>query len=149
MQLNFKIGRDKTPDFNLLKQRMKTYGSDRRIILSYNPENKEFINRLYQEGFNNFDVLYDSSHGEGKSAEKWEAPAFNDIQILQGYAGGLSAENVSEALTEIAKVVPQKQFYAIDAEGKLKDSDGHLSIEKCALYVGNALAWQENKEARI
>jgi len=147
IQLNFKIGRDKTPDFDLLKLRMKTYGADHRIILSYNPENKEFIHKLYNEGCR-FDLLYDSSHGEGILAQQWEAPVFDDENILQGYAGGISPENVEDVLSQIATVVPKDQAFCIDAEGNLKGEDKRLSLKRCALYVKNALAWEEKNEAQ-
>ena len=115
------------------------YGEDRRFILSYNEENKEFIHRLYSRGLRGFDVLYDSSHGEGVSAKEWRGPAFFDEEILQGYAGGLSPDNVANELTAIRKVLPYNRSFYIDAEGRLKGDDKHLSLEKCEQYVVNAL----------
>ena len=140
VQLNFKIGRDKEPDFELLMRRLRIYGVDRRFVLSYNKENKEFIHRLYSCGLREFDVLYDSSHGEGVSAKEWQAPAFFDEGILQGYAGGLSPDNVADELMAIRKVLPYDRSFYIDAEGRLKGDDRHLSLEKCEQYVVNALA---------
>ena len=139
VQLNFKIGREKTPNKKLLILRMQEYGFGRRFILSYNDENSEFIQSLYAEGVRHFDVLFDASHGEGISAAQWHEPAFTDKTILQGYAGGLSPENIAEEVKKIREVVPEDRAFYIDAEGKLKGEDRHLSLERCEEYIKNAL----------
>lgn len=139
VQLNFKLGRDRDPCERILLQRMEQYGVNRRFILSYNEENKNFIHLLYRKGLRDFDVLYDSSHGEGVSAHEWRAPAFFDYGVLQGYAGGLSPENVTNEVIAIKSVVPYNRSFYIDAEGRLKGDDKHLSLEKCEQYVVNAL----------
>ncbi|MBR1605831.1 MAG: hypothetical protein IJ660_06985 [Alphaproteobacteria bacterium] len=139
IQLNFKIGRDKTPNNQLLLQRIKQYGQNRRFILSYNEENRAFIHLLYRNGLRNFDVLYDSSHGEGVSTQEWKEPAFYDENVLQGYAGGLSPENVAKAVIKIKEAVPSDRAFYIDAEGRLKGDDKHLSLTKCEQYLENAL----------
>lgn len=139
IQLNFKIGRDNIPYVGVLMYHMGEYRDDRRFILSYNEENKSFIHLLYQKGLRDFDVLYDSSHGEGVSAHEWRAPAFFDYEVLQGYAGGLSPENVTNEVVAIRSVVPYDRSFYIDAEGRLKGDDKHLSLEKCEQYVVNAL----------
>jgi len=139
VQLNFKIGRDKMPHPSILLDHIKMYGDERRFILSYNEENRNFIHMLYKEDLRDFDVLYDSSHGEGVSAQEWQEPAFFDEDILQGYAGGLSPDNVADAIAKITAVVPYNRSFYIDAEGKLKGDDKHLSLKKCEQYVANAL----------
>ena len=140
VQLNFKIGREKTPDADLLIRRIREYGENRRFIFSYNPENEAFIHKVYKEGLRDFDVLYDSSHGEGIASAKYLPPAFYDEDILQGYAGGLSPDNIKEAINKIMKVVPYRRGFFVDAEGKLKGADGHLSLQKCERFVKRALS---------
>lgn len=139
VQLNFKIGRERMPIENILTGWMFAYQEDRRFIFSYNDENKMFIHRLYKNGLRDFDVLHDSSHGEGISAQQWKEPAFFDEDILQGYAGGLSPDNVMDEVTKIRKVLLYDRAFYIDAEGKLKGDDKHLSLDKCREYVLNAL----------
>ena len=58
---------------------------------------------------------------------------------MQGYAGGLSPENVAEEIAKIRKVLPYNGVFYIDAEGKLKGEDKHLSLAKCEQYVKNAV----------
>ncbi|MGN0911717.1 MAG: hypothetical protein ACI4OE_00260, partial [Alphaproteobacteria bacterium] len=66
------------------------------------------------------------------------APVFKDR--LQGYSGGLSAENVAEQLQKLSHVVKPKCVIYIDAECKLKGNDGHLDLQKCKAYIENALS---------
>ncbi len=140
VQLNFKIGREKRPVRKVIVQRVKKYGQGRRFIFSYNPENKAFIHRLYKYGLRDFDVLYDSSHGEGVSSSTYLPPAFYDEGIFQGYAGGLSSDNIAEEVGKILEVVPQSRAFFVDAEGKLKGEDGHLSLDKCRKFIRKAQA---------
>lgn len=135
VQLNFRIGREKTPDLDRLLASMREY-PDVRFILSYNDDNAEFIHRLYDTGFK-FDCLYDNSHGEGIEADHYAPPAFDDV--LQGYSGGISPENVVSVLNKISQSVPADREIFIDAEGKLKDDAGHFSIKKCKKYLEQAL----------
>ena len=145
VQLNFKIGREKTPNIeNLLKSVIIYSENERRFILPYNSSNEKIIKQLYFAGLS-FDCLYDSSHGEGLCAETINAPVFVNNEILQGYAGGLSPDNIRTELDKIAKVVPENRAFYIDAEGKLKDNNGILSIEKCDKFVSNALDWLKTK----
>lgn len=146
VQLNFKVGRDKTPDMELLQSHMWMHGLDRRFILSYNAENESIIRKLYAQKERDFDVLFDSSHGEGITATQWQKPVFDDSSVLQGYAGGLSPENVGEILRQISEVVPENGLFYIDAEGKLKGEKGYISLEKCRQYIENALTWETEQE---
>lgn len=146
VQLNFKIGREKDPDAEKIRQRVKEYGAGRHFIFSYNPENKAFLHSLYKEGLRDFDVLYDSSHGEGIANTEYLPPAFYDEGIFQGYAGGLSPQNIVSALEKINEVVPAQRPFFVDAEGKLKGKDGHLSLKKCERFVFKALSFTEAKK---
>ena len=138
IQLNFKLGRELMPLEHILIPRLREYEEKRYFIFSYNDKNAKFIHHLYAKGLRDFDVLFDSSHGEGASASTWQQPAFYDEGILQGYAGGLSPENVTEEVAKIREVVGDRAF-CIDAEGNLKGEDKHLSLAKCEQYVTNAL----------
>ena len=137
VQLNFKIGREQTPNLEKLLAAMKQFPKQ-RFILSYNPENAAFIQEVYNTGML-FDLLYDSSHGEGIVPETYTKPVFKNV--VQGYSGGLSAENVEEQLWKIAKAIPIGRDFCIDAEGKLKGEDGHISLLKAEEYLKKASKW--------
>ena len=138
IQLNFKIGREKKPDLYTLLSTMKRYARH-DFILSYNDSNQGFIRQIRESGFKIGALLYDSSFGEGIAPSKRPAPVFNDV--YQGYAGGLSLDNVVAELEKIDTVVPPGKSFFIDAEGKLKGEDGHLSLEKCKIFLTRAYAW--------
>lgn len=135
VQLNFRIGREKTPEPDTLMVVAAQY-PDVRFILSYNDSNAEFIRGLYRKGFR-FDCLYDNSHGEGIAPEYYDPPAFDNV--LQGYSGGISPENVASVLHNISGSVSVDREIFIDAEGKLKGDDGHFCLKKCRMYLENAL----------
>lgn len=138
IQLNFKIGREKKPDLYTLLSTMRRYARH-DFILSYNDSNQGFIRQIRESGFKIGALLYDSSFGEGIAPSKRPAPVFNDV--YQGYAGGLSPDNVVAELEKIDTVVPPGKSFFIDAEGKLKGEDGHLSLEKCKIFLTRAYAW--------
>ncbi len=138
IQLNFKIGREKAPNVHTLLCTMKRYARH-DFILSYNDSNQDFIRQIRESGFKIGALLYDSSFGEGIAPSKRPAPVFNDV--YQGYAGGLSPDNVVAELEKIDTVVPPGKSFFIDAEGKLKGEDGHLSLEKCKIFLTRAYAW--------
>jgi len=138
IQLNFKIGREKTPDINTLLRTM-TRCNSHKFILSYNDSNKDLISRIYQSGFKIDALLYDSSFGEGVAPTERPVPAFSDV--YQGYAGGLSPENIVDELKKINAAVPPNRSFFIDAEGKLKGSDNHLSLKKSEVYLKKASEW--------
>ena len=141
VQLNFKIGREIAPQIDMLEKQMRKFPQV-RFILSYNASNAEVITELYQRHNVVFDCLFDESFGEGILPEKRHAPVFPDV--IQGYAGGLSPENVSQELSKIALVQPMSASVFIDAEGKLKGEDRHFSYLKAHDFVANALLWQKN-----
>jgi len=139
VQLNFKIGREKTPDLKVLYKTIARFPYQ-RFILSYNESNADFIQELYQTGLN-FDLLYDNSFGEGILPNTYPAPRFDDV--LQGYAGGLSPDNITMELNKISKVVPCGCDFFIDAEGKLKGEDRHFSLKRCCRFLELASKWNE------
>lgn len=139
VQLNFKIGREKTPDMRKLYEAVRRF-PDQRFVLSYNQDNEEFIRKLYKTGLK-FDLLADNSFGEGILPENRPTPLFKDV--LQGYAGGLGPDNVLKELDKIATVMPLGCTFFIDAEGRLKGYDGRFSLQKCKLFLERAEKWDE------
>ncbi|MDY6408026.1 MAG: hypothetical protein SPL08_04945 [Pseudomonadota bacterium] len=140
LQLNFKIGREHfasgtVPHIRTLEKTMKAV-AQHPIILSASQPNLPFIYKAYYRGID-FDVLFDDSFGEGIVPDMRKAPLFEGV--FQGYAGGLSPENISEELRKIEKVAKGAVF--IDAEGKLKQ-DGSFSFVKAEQFVQNAIASQ-------
>ena len=141
IQFNFKIGRDKAPDKAKLAALINSL-KGRRCILSYNESNKDLIQTLYREGVV-FDCLYDESFGEGIAPKDRKAPAF--IEAVQGYAGGISPDNVRKTLNEIYQswyASPNTAGIWLDAEGMLKGENKHLSLVKCCAYLENAMDWR-------
>ncbi|MBR1825253.1 MAG: hypothetical protein IJ770_01550 [Alphaproteobacteria bacterium] len=144
LQLNFKLGRDAVREdcddtVLALQNRIK-----RRFILSYNESNARLIRQLYLKGLH-FDCLFDSSFGAGIAPDSRQAPVFTDI--LQGYAGGISPDNVETELGKIAKAVensPTLGNVYIDAQKGLEDEQTHLSLDKCRQYLDTATAWYRN-----
>lgn len=138
LQLNFKIGREtfasgSIPNIKTLQKTMETV-TPHPIILSASQPNLSFIHKAHHQGIK-FDVLFDDSFGEGVAPNMRKPPLFNDV--FQGYAGGLSPENIAEELKKIGKVANGDIF--VDAEGKLKQ-DGSFSFIKAERFVQNALA---------
>ena len=145
LQLNFKVGRESfasgnVPDIKILEQTMNTLGSH-PIILSASQPNLPFIHKAYHRGLK-FDVLFDDSFGEGVEPTTRRPPLFKDV--FQGYAGGLSPENIAMELIKIQGAAKGAVF--IDAEGKLKQ-DGHFSFDRAEKFIQNALVSQkENRQ---
>ena len=141
MQLNFKIGREvfasgSVPDIKMLEKTMKTVEAH-PVILSASQPNLPFIHKAYHRGMK-FDVLFDDSFGEGVAPDMRKPPLFNDV--FQGYAGGLSPENVADELAKIGKVAKGAVF--IDAEGKLKQ-EGHFCFDRAEKFIQSAFDSQK------
>lgn len=147
LQLNFKIGREvfdgkTTPDFQKLENALRSVATH-PIILSASQPNLPFIQKARYRNMK-FDVLFDDSFGEGILPETRKPPLFEDV--FQGYAGGLSPENIASELEKINKAAKSDIF--IDAEGKLKEN-GSFSFERAERFVQNALEWQTQHIARL
>lgn len=97
---------------------MKRYQPEHKFILSYNDSNKEFIRNIYKSGFMIDALLYDSSFGEGITPTQRAAPVFADV--YQGYAGGLSPDNVMDELNKIGALVPLGKCFLLMPKGSLK-----------------------------
>ena len=146
IQLNFKVGRDRTPDIYRMFQLMQNY-STRRFILSYNDANAEIIEQirdLSRDFAVGIDLLFDDSHGEGIAPTKRKPVVYKDW--IQGYAGGIGPDNVESVLDEIARLESKRHSYAgitIDAEGKLK-KNGCVSLDCCEKYLHAAECWMRH-----
>jgi hypothetical protein len=83
--------------------------------------------------------LFDRSGGTGTLPSEWPQP----IGDFSGYAGGLSAVNVTEQLREIEKVTPNKTIW-IDAEAKLRSGDlSRLDLGQVVGYLSAAKKYVE------
>lgn len=141
IQLNFKVGREQTPDLMKLGNLLSNF-PQHRFILSYNDSNKTVIEQLYERG-REFDLLYDGSFGQGIAPDMRPAPVWPCV--LQGYAGGIGPDNVSEVLSKVHTSWLKKPNYKgiyLDAQRRLEDEDGHLDLRKCAKYLQQVDAWR-------
>lgn len=116
IQLNFR--RDRVDvDIVDLRALLNSY-SDKTIITQHNRHNEMLVHLL--DGSENHAILFDTSGGRGVSPSSgWVAPYKG---VLNGYAGGLGADNVLEQLSVIRELNGNKEFY-IDMEGKLRTDD--------------------------
>ena len=140
VQLNMLTSREHPDEARLVNAIKACKG--RRFILPYNKENADLVHRLYLQGLW-FDCLYDESFGKGIEPSKREAPRFMDI--LQGYAGGISPDNVYHVLNEIHAAwskFPTDVGIYIDAHGKLENQDTHLDLNKMRRYLSDAKQWK-------
>jgi len=142
LQINYKIGRDvlsnglKVPAVKDICRAMDET-RPHQIIFSASKPNLPLIRQIHAHR-KDFDILFDDSFGEGILPHERQKPLFEDI--FQGYAGGISPENVMTELDKISAVTNKSVF--IDAEGKLKE-DGCFSFNRAAKYIENALLWQK------
>lgn len=140
VQLNFKIGREKEPDPDMLEAAIRRFPRQ-RFILSYNASNKHLLTEMYVRAVK-FDCLFDESFGAGIVPETREEPAF--IDVMQGYAGGITPDNVECELGKIAAVNEDSYCTGglyIDAHKGLEDEHTHFDINKCRAYLSKAEDW--------
>lgn len=143
VQLNFKIGREKEPDIDKLERNIRKYPRH-RFILSLNESNKKLILELYVRAVN-FDCLYDESFGAGIVPESRNEPAY--IDIMQGYAGGITPDNVECELGKI-EMANRDEYCTggvyIDAHKGLEDEATHFDLNKGRAYLTNAENWYKH-----
>lgn len=140
---------------NINGSKTKKFQTDNIAALLTNSPNREFIfqyaapeyhrmHKLDKTGAK-FSVLYDTSGGTGKSTRNWRTPLFESHP--QGYAGGLSPENVVENLNKIAKVAGDRTDIWIDAESKLKiPGTKTFDINRAKQYINAAYRWQQHQK---
>ena len=145
IQLNFLIGREEAPDMEKLYWVIREFGSH-QFILTYNEANRNFIQEFYRRYGKCFHLLVDESHGKDKTPEKWQPVVFPGV--FQAYSGGLSPDNIEQALDNIAGINTPDIWIGIDAEGKLKGDDGHLSLAKADAFMQKVQEWyQKNTQS--
>lgn len=115
--------------------------ADSRFILQFNKSNLQICEKIINKyKLTNVDFLYDASGGNGILPEKYEAPIADHYT---GYAGGLSPDNIEEAIEKIntasARIL---QGVWIDTESGVR-TDGKLDMDKvdrflaiCAPHIG-------------
>lgn len=69
--------------------------------------------------------LYDCSGGRGIVTRVWPQGAPG---VCRGYAGGLSPDNVADALAQIA---PRAPSFWIDMESDVRDAHDRLDLQRC------------------
>jgi len=103
-----------------------------KFIVPFNIQSASYVKALSLIT-NNFDILYDASFGNGQKANKYFSLFPNQ---LQGYAGGLSAENIDEELIRINEITKKPTAIWVDAEGKLrKENQNTLDLNKAQNFV--------------
>ena len=89
------------------------------------------------------------SEGEGRMNKMYQRLKRKCISLvlfalLVAFIGpyyAYAADNVAEQLQKLSLVVKPKRSIYIDAEGKLKGSNGHLDLQKCEAFIKNALSF--------
>jgi len=110
-----------------------------RFTLQYYSTSAPFIEDLLKVT-DNFDVLYDGSFGHGKQAAQYQSLFPNQ---LQGYAGGLSPDNIADELSKINALQTIRVPIWVDAEGKLSDEKRNtIDLDKAQKFIDNAFNWQ-------
>lgn len=143
VQLNFTIGITETPQPEMLYNVFRSL-PQRRFIVPYNRETAEIVHDLYRMGAV-FDCLYDESFGKGIVPATREPAVFPDI--VQGYAGGITPDNVEAELEKIVDAyarVPNVSEVFIDAHKGLENAEKHFDIAKCRHYLQKATSWYHN-----
>lgn len=116
---------------------VQTLSRGREIIFQFDGKNAGLIvpfanKKMYVSG------LHDASHGTGVLADTW--PKFV-TGIGNGYAGGLSPENVVEQLEKLEKVVGDREIW-IDAETRIRsNNDKIFDLEKVEEFLEKCKPW--------
>lgn len=115
-----------------------------RFILPYDKNSDTLVTTLSRIT-PDFDVLYDSSYGLGRVADKYQSLF---PKQLQGYCGGLSPENIISELDKIESSQTQKVKVWIDAESGLKDKEKNvLDLSRAQKFVDLVWSWQNESQS--
>ena len=107
----------------------------REIIFQYDRANNEVLQAAIDSGAENIFVLYDLSHGAGVLPRSWPGLIPG---LRNGYAGGLSPENVFEQCKKIQLTVGEASIW-IDAETHLRCESGRFfDLHKVRDFLRNA-----------
>lgn len=127
---------DDKPDLEALAKLVEKL-SMFRISFPYNSHTASMLTKAADLFM--FDILVDSSAGKGLLPDSWPPIIFPDR--FQGYAGGLTPENIKDNLNNISLIVPSDTAIGIDVETGIKGSNGHTSLKKVHTFVDNVLDW--------
>lgn len=112
-------------------------GKGREVILQNDGVNGFLIDLCMQHKLY-IAALHDGSHGAGSLPKFW--PNYID-GINNGYAGGLSADNVKEELEKIAEIVGDKEIW-IDVETRVRsNNDQQFDLDKVEQFLINCKDW--------
>lgn len=139
-QLNFHAEFHATPHPGNFLWVISAYSDSRQFIFQIDGVNDNLF-ELAKNNKNNMVVpLFDLSGGIGVLPEKWPEP-----DGYCGYAGGLSPDNLTEQLRQIARVVGHGPIW-IDAETHLRSQDDMLfDLIKVRRFLEVAKPWVMNQ----
>ncbi len=106
---------------------------DINVIFQNDNIHNDLIERCIELELPNINSLFDLSHGDGVLPEQWPSPIEG---IFNGYAGGLSPDNVKSELSKISPIIGNAPIW-IDAETRLR-TDGEFDLNKCREFYDNA-----------
>lgn len=98
------------------------------VIIQYNRANARAWDVCFQH-IENTQVLFDASRGKGVPPGVWMAPLYPGK--FHGYAGGIGADNIEDALKKISEVAGNNEVW-IDMESGVRDANDDLDPRKCA-----------------
>ena len=119
-----------------------------KVVVQYDGNTAPLVKKLNRYRRSDFDILYDSSYGFGKVATQYQSVFPNRTQ---GYAGGLSPDNIKEVLDKIFAVQPEnkKTKIYVDAEGKLKNPDDKvIDLGLAQDFVDKTLEWEAEQKGK-
>lgn len=124
---------------------------NKQIIFQWDgSKHNQNVIRDLADQFANVHLLFDCSHGAGKSPDHWpSASGFNTGHgpIFLGYAGGLGPDNINEEIKKIRQAVTSVHWngqYWIDMETKLRsENDQFFLLKKCEQVLEAAKVWFE------
>lgn len=127
-QLNFNSSKNEVnvnEFFNLLKNQPEVY-----FILQQNNANFKICHDIRERNIENVSFLFDSSGGRGTVSSQWQTPF---LGFFTGYAGGLSADNLTHELMKIEEVCGDREIW-VDTESRVR-TNGILDMEKVKQFL--------------
>jgi hypothetical protein len=118
------LTRRKNYDFRYAINRYHALDPGRYVVIQANEGNKILNACLEREPAIEF--LFDESRGKGKSIREYPSPI---LHKFNGYAGGITPDNVLSVLHDLRKVVPDKEEIWIDMESGIR-TNNEFDFEK-------------------
>jgi len=122
VQLNFNAKLSEKRN-NLDKIVEAANSSDKQIIIQYNKQNKDYLNRF---DLSKIHVLLDASGGYGRTPSSWEN--IGRFGAFVGYAGGIHPFNARNVLYAVSQV--STSDFWLDLESGARDDDNRFSLDK-------------------